>query len=214
MKRFGSLVAVVAILSIMLSAIGIGAAAQHDHGHDHDHMGTPAGTPAATPSTDHSAHGGSTSTGAFYMTISNEGDETDRIVSIETEAAGSAEIHNVVMEGNVMQMTPQHDGVEIPAGEELILEPGGYHVMMIGLTESLIAGEEFTATLHFEHAGEVEITVPILMTEPDEGELTAEPVEAGDLVIEDIWARHAPKLDGDMPMGTPAATPGTATPAS
>jgi copper(I)-binding protein len=75
----------------------------------------------------------------------------------------------------------------------------------MGLTESLMAGEEFTAILTFEHAGEVEITVPILRTEPDEDELTAEPVEVGDIVIEGIWARQAPKLDGDTPSGTPVA---------
>jgi hypothetical protein len=136
---------------------------------------------------------------------------------VESDAAETIEVHDVVMDGTVMQMMPQHDGLEIQAGEEVALEPGGYHIMMMGLTESLIAGEEFTAILTFEHAGEVEVTVPILRTEPDEDELSAEPVEAGDLVIEGIWARHAPKLDGDTPSGTPVATPpagAEATPAS
>lgn len=194
MKRFGPLVAIVAVAVFMFSAIGLPVAAQHDHGH----MGTPDASPMA-------GHGDATSTGAFYMTITNTGDEADRLVAVHTDAAGTVEVHNVVMDGEVMQMMPQHDGVEIPAGEEIALAPGGYHVMMIGLTESLIAGEEFEATLVFEHAGEVEITVPILRTEPDEDELTAEPVEAGDLVIEGIWARQAPKLDGGT--GTPVASP-------
>jgi copper(I)-binding protein len=193
-KRPRSVMAIVAVIVFIFSAIGFPVAAQHGHGH----MGTPGASPMAM-------HGDATSTGAFYMTITNNGDEADRLVAVETDAAEAIEIHNVVMEGGVMQMMPQHDGVEIPAGEEIALAPGGYHVMMIGLTESLIAGEEFEATLVFEHAGEVEITVPILRTEPDEDELTAEPVEAGDLVIEGIWARQAPKLDGGM--GTPVASP-------
>lgn len=205
MKR---ITAVVAIVAFMFSAVGLGVAAQHSHHNS--------GTPAASPMAEHghtAGHGASTSTGAFYMTVTNNGDEADRLVSVETDAADIVEIHNVIMDGTVMQMEPQHDGVEIPAGEELALEPGGYHIMLIGLTESLIAGEEITATLHFEHAGEVEITVPILMTEPDEDEQTAEPVEVDDLVIDGIWARHAPKLESDTPMGTPAATP-DATPES
>jgi periplasmic copper chaperone A len=199
MKRFGHFIAVAAMFSVIFFAPGA-AAAQHDHGH----MGTPDASPAAM---DHSGHGASTSTGAFYMTITNNGEEADRLISLESDAAGTIEIHDVVMDGTVMQMVPQHDGLEIPAGEQVSLEPGGYHVMMMGLTESLIAGEEFNATLTFEHAGEVEITVPILRTEPDEDALTAGPVEAGDLVIEGIWARHAPKLESDTPAATPAATP-------
>jgi periplasmic copper chaperone A len=207
MKRF---VSMMTMLALMMTAFGsvATATAQHNHGH----MGTPDASPMAGH--DHmDDQGGGTSTGAFYLAITNNGDEADRLLSVETDAADTAEVHNVEMDGEVMQMVPQHDGLEIPAGERVVLEPSGYHVMMIGLTKSLVAGEEFTATLTFEHAGEVEITVPILRTEPDEGELTAEPVEAGDLVIEGVWARHAPKLDGDTPMGTPVATP-EATPAS
>ena len=94
-----------------------------------------------------------------------------------------------------MQMMPQLDGVEIPAGGELVLEPGGYHVMLIGLTESLLAGDSFEATLTFENAGDVTVTVPVFRGEPDVAELTAEPVEAGDLVLDGIWARQAPKID-------------------
>lgn len=199
MKRIRTIVAMILAISFMLP---LAATAQHQHG--------AMGTPEASPMMDHGAgHGGSTSTGAFYLTITNNGDEADRLVAVGTDAAETVEIHDVEMDGNVMHMVHQEDGVEIPAGETLVLEPGGYHVMLMGLTESLIAGEEFDATLVFENAGEVEITVPILMTEPDADEHEFEPVESGDLVIEGVWARHAPKLDGGMgtPVASPAATP-------
>jgi copper(I)-binding protein len=197
MLRSKPLVALAALLAFMVSSIGMTAVAQHGDGHAHGAMGSPEASPMA-------GHG-STSTGAFYLTITNDGDESDRLIAVESDAAEAVEIHNVEMDGNVMHMMHEEDGVEIPAGETLVLDPGGYHVMLVGLTESLLAGEEFTATLVFEHAGEVEITVPILRTEPKDDELTAEPVEAGDLVIEGIWARQAPKLDGGM--GTPVASP-------
>ncbi len=192
MKFRMTLIAVLAAFYTMFGSV----AAQHDH-----HESTPMAD-------DHGDHMDmdmeNTSMGAFYFTVTNNGDEADRLVTIESDAAEALEIHSVVMDNGVMQMSPELDGVEIPAGESLTLEPGGYHVMMIGLTESLLNGEEFTATLHFESSGEIEITVPIFINEPDEDEF-GDPVQVGDnLEVSNIWARQAPKLDG---MATPAASP-------
>lgn len=193
-------------LSIIVAMLTVGSfgfvSAQHEHQHG-------ASTPEAS-----SHHGmdmgatpdaaANTSTGAFYFTVTNHGDEADTLVSITSDAADTLEIHSVTMTNGVMSMEAQPNGVEIPAGGELVLEPSGYHVMMVGLTESLLDGESFTATLHFEKAGDVEITVPIYALEPKE-DAFADPVMAGDhLEVSKIWARQAPKLDG---MGTPEATP-------
>ena len=118
--------------------------------------------------------------GAFYFTVTNNGDDADTLVKIESDIAEVIEIHDVEMDDGVMHMVPMHDGVEVSPGESLVLEPGGYHVMLIDITRSLLDGEEFTATLHFENAGEVEITVPIFILEPDESELE-DSFEVGDL---------------------------------
>lgn len=207
MKRFRTFLTAMIAMAFIATALGGSVTAQHDHG-----VGTPEASPMAGHD-DHSDHGdhGDLSMGAAYMTITNDGDETDRLVSISTDAAEVVEVHEVKMKNNVMEMSPLHDGLEIPAGEEVSLEPGGYHVMLIGITRSLIAGEDFEMTLTFEKAGEVTVTVPILRTEPkDNNEGTAGPIEAGDLVLNGIWSRHAPKIDGTS--ATPAASP-EATPA-
>lgn len=208
MKRTRVLFTIVLSLAFMVSALGASATAQHEHGHS---TGTPVASPMAGHD-DHSDHG-DLSMGAAYLSITNHGDEDDRLVSIETDAAGAVEVHEVTMTNNVMEMSPLHDGLVIPAGEDVSLEPGGYHIMLIGLTESLLAGEDYELTLHFEHAGDITLTVPILRTEPKDNKGTAGPVEAGDLEITDIWSRQAPKIDGMGDMGTPAASP-EATPAS
>lgn len=203
----------IAIFALLFTSFG--AVTAHD---DHDH-----GTPDAGHETEHSdhdhdhhdhgdmhGHDGNMSMGAFYLTLTNNGDESDRLVMIETDMADIVEIHDVEMDDGVMQMVPMHDGVEIAPGEEIVFEPGSYHVMLIGISESLLDGEEFTAVLHFESAGEVEITVPIHALEPEDGDF-AEPVEVGDgdIEVSNIWARQAPKLDGmATPMATPDATPG------
>jgi copper(I)-binding protein len=209
MKRYGTFFSLLLALTFVFG--GFGASAQMGHGQGD---GTPAAgmggmDPAGTPMAG-GMHGDAMglSMGAAYLTITNNGDDADRLVSAETGMAGVVEIHEVKMSGGVMQMSPLADGLEIPAGETVTLEPGGYHMMLIGLTESLLAGEEYTLVLTFEKAGEVELTVPILRTAPDDNEGTAGAVEAGDLVIEYAWSRQAPKLDGTgTPMASPEATP-------
>lgn len=52
--------------------------------------------------------------------------------------------------------------IELPAGHEVEFAPGGYHVMLIGLTRELVAGDTFELTLHFEHAADLTIQVHVL----------------------------------------------------
>ncbi|MCC6945739.1 MAG: copper chaperone PCu(A)C [Thermomicrobiales bacterium] len=172
----GLLIALIVGLS---SVIGIAA-------HDSTPEASPAASPAASPV--------AMSTGAAYMTIANNGDSADRLVAVETDAAGVAEIHEVADVSGVMTMRPLDDGLEIPAGESVELMPGGYHVMMIGLTGDLMPGETFDLTLTFEHAGDVTVTAQIVMGNEKPAEGMAEPVNAGDITVSDVWSRGAPAM--------------------
>jgi copper(I)-binding protein len=201
MNRTRILTTAVFALALMISVPGSSVIAQHDHGHGNH--STPEASPMAGAG--HGDHGADLSMGALYLVITNEGDDTDRLVSVTTDAAEFVEVHQVNMDNNVMQMEPLHEGLELPAGEQVALEPGGSHIMLIGLTESLIAGEDYELIMTFEHAGEITVTVPILRTEPDDDEGKAGPVEVGELVIDGMWSRQAPKIDGGVV--TPAASP-------
>jgi copper(I)-binding protein len=97
---------------------------------------------------------------AAYMIIRNAGDRPDRLVRVKTPAAGQAEIHATVMEGDMMRMRPA-EGLEIPPGGELRLEPGGLHVMLMQLRHPLEEGASLPMTLVFEQAGEVTVEAPI-----------------------------------------------------
>ncbi|AKI01403.1 hypothetical protein IMCC20628_02707 [Hoeflea sp. IMCC20628] len=92
-----------------------------------------------------------------YMTIHNNGSEADRLVSGEAAFAGRVEIHEMSMEGEVMKMRQLVDGLEVPAGGEVVLKPGGYHIMFIGLEQQLTEGETYPVTLVFEKAGSVDV---------------------------------------------------------
>jgi copper(I)-binding protein len=101
-----------------------------------------------------------TRTGAVYLTVRNGGDQDDRLTGVSAEVADKAMLHSSVMQDGVMRMSPV-DAVEIPAGGEAVLEPGGLHVMLIGLKAPLEEGKSFALTLEFENVGEVEVMTMI-----------------------------------------------------
>lgn len=95
---------------------------------------------------------------AGYATIRNEGEEADRLVSVSGEIAGRAEIHEMAVDAQgVMTMRPLGEGIEVPAGGEVELRPGSYHIMFLDLSAAPKEGERFTGTLTFEKAGTVEV---------------------------------------------------------
>lgn len=100
-------------------------------------------------------------TGATFMHIMNIGHHNDRLIAARTDAAKMPELHTHIMEDGVAKMRQIEGGIEILAGEATILERGGLHVMLMGLTRPFIQGEVITLTLIFENAGEITIEVPI-----------------------------------------------------
>jgi len=170
------------------------------HG-DEDKKDDKHGTPEAdaTPGMHHGS-----GTAAAWFTVTNNGDADDRLVSAKSDIAASTEIHEMKMSGGTMMMSPLADGLVIPAGETVTLEPGGFHIMYIGLTRDLKAGEEYELTLTFEEAGDVTVTVPVFRTDDDAAEAELETVQHGDLEIAGIWSRQAPAL---LDAATPVASP-------
>jgi hypothetical protein len=98
--------------------------------------------------------------GAGFMTIRNAGPAADRIVAARSEAARVMELHTHVRDGDVMRMRPV-PAIELPPGQEVRLQPGGLHLMLIGLTGELRQGTEVPVTLVFERAGEVQVMLPV-----------------------------------------------------
>ena len=96
-------------------------------------------------------------TGAFFN-IDNAG-EDDVLLSADSDVAEAVEIHQTVMEGDIMRMEMQQS-VAVPPGE-LAFQPGSLHIMLIGLTQDLNAGDEFALTLTFEQAGEIVVSVEV-----------------------------------------------------
>ena len=100
--------------------------------------------------------GGAKVAGA-YMTIINTGSESDRLIGIVLPQAGSASVHEMKMDGNVMQMREIREGLEIKPGQTVEFSPSGYHVMFTELHEPLKQGDTVKGQLRFEKAGSVDI---------------------------------------------------------
>jgi copper(I)-binding protein len=89
--------------------------------------------------------------GAFYMTLKG-GDVDDRLVSAYASVCGATELHQTIVTDGVMMMQQAEGGIEIPAGGEAALEPGGYHVMCINKDAEFKVGDIIPLTLTFETA--------------------------------------------------------------
>ncbi len=98
--------------------------------------------------------------GAAYLTIETAGAEPDRLIGLETPAAAAAEIHTMSDEGGVMSMR-KLDGVEIAPGAPVHFQPGGLHIMLIGLKAPLVEGSPILLTLTFEKAGSITVELAI-----------------------------------------------------
>lgn len=105
--------------------------------------------------------------GGGFLTIENTGTEADRLVSATSTVAGDTQIHEMAMEGDVMKMRQLTEGLEIPAGETVVLAPGGFHIMFMGLNQPFVEGQTVAVTLTFEKAGSVEVLLPVEATAAD-----------------------------------------------
>jgi copper(I)-binding protein len=101
-----------------------------------------------------------TGNGAIYMTLMNEGDQADVLLSAETDVAEVVELHESRLEGDVMKMGPISN-IEIPAGASVSLEPGGKHIMLINLKQPLTPGDTLTLILNFEQSGPLTVETEI-----------------------------------------------------
>jgi copper(I)-binding protein len=103
---------------------------------------------------------GQVRTGAAYLTVVNHGATGDRLLAVSTPVAAEAQLHSNTMDEGVMKMRPL-EAVEIPAKGSAVLEPGGFHVMLMGVKAPLEEGDAFPMTLTFETAGSVEVEVHV-----------------------------------------------------
>lgn len=90
-----------------------------------------------------------------YVTLTASRD--DRLVSVAAPLAATAQVHEMKIEDGMMKMAELKDGLALPAGEAVSLQPGGDHIMLMGLSQPLTAGQEVPLAFTFEHAQPVQV---------------------------------------------------------
>jgi hypothetical protein len=110
---------------------------------------------------------GQKATGAFMTLTAKDG---GKLVGVSTPVAGVAEVHEMKMDGGVMQMRAVEGGLDLPAGKAVALSPGGFHLMLMDLKLGLKANTTIPLTLVFKDAkgveSKIEVKAPVQLMPP------------------------------------------------
>ncbi|WP_330925915.1 copper chaperone PCu(A)C [Candidatus Sororendozoicomonas aggregata] len=102
-----------------------------------------------------------TSTAGYITLVNNKTSDIQLIaVSVAPDVAAKAELHGHKMEGDIMKM---HEvaSLDLPSGTPVKLEPGGYHVMLMGLKQPLIPASEVNVTFQFSDGESLNVAMPV-----------------------------------------------------
>jgi len=98
--------------------------------------------------------------GAAFVTVHSM--NGDRLIGVASPVAKRVEIHTHIEENGVMKMIHVKEGVDIPKSGMVMLKPGGFHVMLMGLKGPLVEGTLFPITLTFDQAGDIDVMAKVL----------------------------------------------------
>lgn len=97
---------------------------------------------------------------AGYFMLHNNGEQERVLVAVSSDVASSVEMHTVVEQDGGMSMQ-QLQEVKIAADDCVMFEPGGNHIMFIGLKQPLKEGDEVKLTLQFKDGESLSMLLPV-----------------------------------------------------
>jgi len=97
---------------------------------------------------------------AAFLMLTNNTDKEIKLVAVSSDIAERVELHNHIKEDGMMKMR-QVEEVTIAANGNTSLQPGGYHVMFLGLKKDLTEGENVDIRLFFDNGDELNIEAPV-----------------------------------------------------
>jgi copper(I)-binding protein len=97
---------------------------------------------------------------AAFMKLHNGSGDHHAVVGAQTDAANMAELHTHINEGGMMKMR-KVEKFDIHPNSETVLQPGGDHVMLMGLKGDLNDGDHAMITLVFEDGSKKVVHAPV-----------------------------------------------------
>jgi copper(I)-binding protein len=94
---------------------------------------------------------------ALFVVLENHGASPRAVVAGTSDAVDRVELHEMKMDGGMMRMSPVKQ-IDVPAGGQTELKPGGLHVMLFGLKKRFSAGESLTVTLMLDDGTKIPVT--------------------------------------------------------
>jgi copper(I)-binding protein len=111
---------------------------------------------------------GGARTGAVYLTVHNKSGQDDLLLAVDSPVAKSTAVHATTVEDGVARMEPLPAGVNLPSHGEVVMRPGGLHIMMVGVSAETKVGGLLPVKMVFRDAGSLDFEVPVV------------PLDAGD----------------------------------
>lgn len=105
-------------------------------------------------------------TGVGYMVIANTGKTPLRLIGAQSPTARMVSLHQTAQQNGVASMRALPDGVTIAPGAQLVLAPGGYHLMLMGLNKAQVVGDRTPLTLIFEGGRRVQVALKVSAAAP------------------------------------------------
>ncbi len=97
---------------------------------------------------------------AAYMQIKNSADKDLALVSASCDYYETIELHSTIMDGDLARMVKQEQ-LDLPKGKSVSLAPGGLHIMLIGVKQRPVAGDQVKIVLHFSDETQKEIIAEV-----------------------------------------------------
>jgi len=103
--------------------------------------------------------------GGAYFTIKNNSSADDKLVGVMSSVSARVEMHEHTMKDGVMKMS-QVMSIDVPAGGEVELKPGGYHIMLFETKSKYGPGDKIDLTLKFESGATIEKELAVMAKQP------------------------------------------------
>ena len=86
----------------------------------------------------------------------------DRLIKASSSVAKVVELHEHINDNGIMRMREVEGGLALTAGKSIMMKPGGYHIMLIGLHKPLKADTSMDLSLEFQSGKIIELSIPIV----------------------------------------------------
>jgi len=105
---------------------------------------------------------GAAKTGAVYLTVHNKSDQDDLLLAVDSPVAKSTAVYSTTVKDGVASMDPMPMGVNLPSHDEVVMRPGGLHIMMTGVSKDSKVGDLLPVKMVFRDAGSLDFEVPVV----------------------------------------------------